>query len=92
MNNNVIKETLKVTNQLGLHLRAAAQLVRVASKYKCTVLVRNNRGNADGKSLINLLALAAAQDTEVTLIVEGEDSRDAMRDIRNLFSQNFGEA
>jgi phosphocarrier protein HPr len=82
---------VKILNRLGLHLRAAAQFVKASSQFKCRVLVRHDRGSANGKSLLNLLGLGATYGTELTLVCEGEDARDAQERLRRLFLDKFGE-
>src|ERR1041385_4124587 len=67
-------QKMHILNKLGLHLRAAAQLVKVSSKFKCRVLVKGQAGNVDAKSLLNLMALAASYGSELTLVFEGEDA------------------
>jgi len=86
-----IVEKVKILNRLGLHLRAAAQLVKASCKFKCRVLIRNGHGQVDGKSLMNLITLAASYGQELTLIFEGEDARAAAAEIQNLFLNRFGE-
>lgn len=86
-----IIENVKIANRLGLHLRAAAQLVKTSSQFKCRVLVRNHRNSADAKSLLNLLGLEATYGSELTLVCEGEDARDAQEKLRELFLNKFGE-
>jgi len=82
---------VKILNRLGLHLRAAAQLVSASSKFKCRVLIRKGYQQADGKSLLNLIALAAGYGSEVTLVFDGEDALKAQEVIQNLFLNQFGE-
>lgn len=86
-----VVQKVKILNKLGLHLRAAAQLVRTTSKFKCRVLVKNHNGNVDGKSLMNLLTLAASYGSELTIVFQGDDARDASAAIHSLFLSNFGE-
>jgi len=86
-----ITESVKIENRLGLHLRAAAQLVKTSSQFKCRVLVRHQRHSADGKSLLNLLGLGATYGSELTLVCEGEDAQDAQEKLRELFLNKFGE-
>jgi phosphocarrier protein len=54
-------------------------------------MVRNNRGEVNGKSILNLMTLAAAYGTELTLIFEGEEARKALRAVESLFYNKFGE-
>jgi len=84
-------DRVKVLNKLGLHLRAAAQLVKASSKFKCRVLVKNGNGHVDGKSLLNLMALAANYGAELTLVYQGEDAQAARVEINQLFLSRFGE-
>jgi phosphotransferase system HPr (HPr) family protein len=86
-----ITEKVKVVNRLGLHLRAAVQLVKTSSKFKCRILVKLRNGHVDGKSLINLMTLAAGYGQELTIIFQGEDAHDAKTAIQNLFMNKFGE-
>ena len=86
-----IIEKVRLTNRLGLHLRAAAEFVRTSSKFKCGIMVENHRHQADGKSLINLLALAAAHGAELTVTFKGDDARDAYSAIHRLIENKFGE-
>ena len=88
----MVTKKLPIANRLGIHLRPAAQLVNLASKYKCRILVQNQNGNADGKSLMSLLALAATGGSEVTLTVKGRHSKAALTAIQQLFQDKFGEA
>jgi phosphocarrier protein len=86
-----ITQKMEINNRLGLHLRAAAELVKTASKYKCRKLVRNNHHHADCKSILNLMVLAASYGSELTLTFEGDDAWHAHQAIRNLFLNKFGE-
>lgn len=83
-----------VINRLGLHARAAAQLVRVAAKFKSGVtLFREDRNVfANAKSILSVLALAASKGTELSITVEGEDEETALLEIEMLFANGFGES
>jgi phosphocarrier protein HPr len=86
-----ITEKVKIMNRLGFHLRAAAQFVKASSQFNCRILVRNQSNAADGKSLLNLLGLGAGYGSELTLVFQGEDAKDASESLRNLFLKRFGE-
>jgi phosphocarrier protein HPr len=81
----------KVVNNLGLHLRAAAELVKTAHKFKSKITVRHQERSADAKSLINLIALGVPYGAELTLTFEGEDAWLASREIISLFNLGFRE-
>jgi len=89
----MLEREFSVTNQLGLHARAAAQLVRLASGFQCRIeLVRRDNGiAANAKSILSVLHLAAAYGVEMTIIADGIDEREAIDRITMLFTENFGE-
>lgn len=89
----MIENEVKIINPLGLHARAAAQLVRLAGKFKSKItLVRNDNGVlADAKSILSVLTLAAAKGTELKLVVEGIDETEATEAIKALITNGFGE-
>lgn len=89
-----MRETeLKVINPLGLHARAAAQLVRLAATFSSKItLYRNDNGRlANAKSILSLLALAASIGTLVRVEVEGQDEETAIDAVATLFATGFGE-
>ena len=89
----MIETAVKIINPLGLHARAAAQLVRLAGKFKSKIsLIRhNNAVMADAKSILSVLTLAAAKGTELQLVVEGIDETEASEAILELIANGFGE-
>ncbi len=89
----MVERTLLVKAPLGLHARAAAKLVRVASGFHSEVLLRREDGSAtaDAKSILSVLMLAASRGTELQAIAEGIDEEAAMNAIANLFADGFGE-
>ena len=86
-----ITQKLKIMNRLGFHLRAASEFVKTSCQFKCRVLVKSGNGRVNGKSLLNLITLAASYGSELTVIFEGEDARDAQKAIQTLFLNKFGE-
>ena len=84
---------LTVTNELGLHARAAANLVRGISPFKSSVtLTRPDLGRtADAKSILSVLTLAATKGTVLDIVVDGPDETDAFVAIQNAFDSGFGE-
>ena len=82
-----------IVNQLGLHARAAAQLVHLANGFKSSIRLQrsDNRGVADAKSILSVLTLAATRGTELLVTVEGPDERQALAAIKDIFQKGFGE-
>ncbi len=89
----MIRQTLLVANRLGLHARAAAKLVRLASRYSSEVVLGREGADQriDAKSILGVLMLAAAMGTRLVVSVEGEDEAEAAEAIRRLFEGRFGE-
>lgn len=84
---------VRIINQLGLHARAAAQLVKLAGTFKSRVLIVREDNNvfADAKSILSVLTLAASLGTELSLQVDGDDSAEALAALIQLFERGFGE-
>jgi phosphotransferase system HPr (HPr) family protein len=89
----MLEALLKVSNPLGLHARAAAQLVRLASSFKSKIMLTRLDTNsfADAKSILSVLTLAAAMGTVLLVTVDGDDAEDAISAIQDLFLRGFGE-
>jgi phosphoenolpyruvate-protein phosphotransferase len=89
----VAERTLEVTSRLGLHARAAANLVRVASKFKSKLTLQRPEGGleADAKSILSVLTLAASYGTKLKLVAIGDDEEEALDAILGLFSRAFDE-
>lgn len=87
----MIQETLTIINKLGLHARAAAKLVTLASSYKSDIQLSSKGKLANGKSIMSVMMLAAAKGSEISLIIDGEDEQEAFTALRHLVDQRFGE-
>jgi phosphocarrier protein len=81
-----------ITNPLGLHARAAARFVHAASAFQARVRVTKGQREMDGKSIMGLLLLAAAQGSKVTISADGVDEIDAIATLRALVERGFDEA
>lgn len=89
----MVRKRVSIVNRLGLHARAAAQLVRLAGTFKCRVrLLRDDESViADAKSILSVLTLAAAAGTGLVLEAEGEDEDSAVEALGKMFEEGFGE-
>jgi phosphocarrier protein len=81
----------QVVNALGLHARAAAQLVKLANRFKSDIYLIKDGQEVNGKSIMGVLMLAATQGSEVAVRVEGDDAEPALKALRELFESGFGE-
>ena len=80
-----------IPNKLGLHARAAAKLVSTASGFSSQVYLERNGNRINGKSIMGVMMLAASQGSEVTIITEGEDEKQALHSLLALVQDGFGE-
>jgi phosphocarrier protein len=87
----MLKQTLNIVNKLGLHARAAAKLVKLASSFESQVQVKRQQREVNGKSIMGVMLLAAGKGTEIELIVDGVDETTAMAELTQLIQSGFGE-
>jgi len=87
----VIRQQVVIANALGLHARAAARFVQVASRFKSRVQISNGGRTADGKSILGLLALVGTHGTRLTISADGSDEQEALRRLVELVEAHFGE-
>ncbi|HSB60588.1 MAG TPA: HPr family phosphocarrier protein [Vicinamibacteria bacterium] len=87
----MIRREVTIRNRLGLHARAAARFVHTASRFRARVIASREGRAMDGKSILGILLLAAAQGTVVVLTVEGEDESEAVEALAALVESGFGE-
>jgi phosphocarrier protein HPr len=80
-----------VPNRLGMHARAAARFVHTASAFRSKITVARGLKVMDGKSILGLLLLAAAQGAEIEIVAEGEDEGPAIEALSGLVESGFGE-
>ncbi len=88
----VVEGTFNIINALGLHARAAAQLVKIANRHKCDVGLECDGQKVNGKSIMGVLMLAAAQGMKVKIRCDGEDAAGCLAELEKLIAARFGEA
>ena len=84
-------EEVTVTNPLGLHARAGAKIVEVASRFPCNVSLLAKGRRASARSIVAIMLLSASAGTLVQLEADGPEEATAVREIATLFSNGFGE-
>jgi len=85
------QKELLIENKLGLHARAAAQIVKSASAYSSKIMLIKDGLEVDGKSIMGIMMLAAAKGSSVMLQVHGDDEEKAVARLERLFKDKFGE-
>lgn len=87
----VVKRTMKIQNRLGLHARPAMTFVDLASTFESRITVRKRDQAVDGKSIMQMLMLAATCGSELEITAEGADAAKAIEKLAELVDQKFGE-
>jgi phosphocarrier protein HPr len=80
-----------IQNKLGLHARPAMQFVDVANGFQCSVKVWKGDQMVDGKSIMQMMMLAATAGTPLKIVAEGEDAAGALDALEKLINGRFGE-
>ncbi len=82
---------VEVVNKLGLHARAAAKFVKLASEFQSEIGVARDGRRVNGKSIMGVMMLAAAKGTRLELTAAGPDEEEALARLKQLFEERFGE-
>ncbi len=91
MSSPVVNREVLIQKRLGLHARASAQFVRTAGRFQAEVTVEVGSHRVNGKSIMGLLLLAAAQGTTLKLCAAGPDGTEAIQALAELVENRFGE-
>lgn len=89
--NKVVKK-IEIKNKLGLHARAAALLVQTVNKFAVQVNFSKDGHTTDGRSIMGVLMLAAAQGSKIEVEASGEDAERAVKAIERLIENRFNES
>ena len=87
----MIQRQIEIINKLGLHARAAAKFVTLASGFESEVQLELNGNQVNGKSIMGVMMLAAAQGTQLVIMVEGPDENEAIEKLCELIADRFDE-
>ncbi len=82
----------EIINKLGLHARAAAKLVTLASQFDSDIQIGRNGQKVNGKSIMGVMLLAASKGSTITIYADGEDADQAVQQISDLIARRFEEA
>lgn len=85
------KKRLKIKNDLGLHGRAAAKIVKLAGQYSSNLYFKKGSHEVDGSNILSILTLACPKGSEIEARAVGEDSEELMEKLSDLFKMKFGE-
>ena len=85
------ERTFLIVNTLGLHARAAAQLVQAANRFRSEIHVEKDGTAVNGKSIMGVLTLAAAKGSSILVSCDGDDAENAMATLAKIIENGFGE-
>lgn len=85
------KAEIELKNETGLHARPASLFVKEATKYKSQISIVKRDKEYNGKSIMGILSIGAIKGDKLTVIAEGEDEKEAIKSLKALANNNFGE-
>lgn len=86
-----ISKDIEIINKLGMHARAAAQFVQLASSFSSNIEIEKDNQRVNGKSIMGVMMLAANKGSNVTLHADGEDENDSINKLEELINNRFNE-
>lgn len=87
----MVNQEILIINRLGLHARAAAQLVKLANEYPCDIRLAKDGQNSDAKSVMEVLMLGATEGSTLKLSADGDKEEEALKSIVDLIAARFNE-
>lgn len=87
----MIEFKTQVNNKIGMHLRAAGEFVKIATRFVSEVTVIKNDKRANGKSILGLASLAIGRGVTISIEIEGKDEQEATAALQQLIANNFYE-
>jgi phosphotransferase system HPr (HPr) family protein len=88
MNGNSVRQTVRVTNPNGFHLRPMKDFVELARRFECAVRVSRDDRTADGKSIFELMGMLTPQGSELLIEASGADAREAVAALVGLIEKS----
>jgi phosphocarrier protein len=84
-------KSVMITNELGLHARAAARIAKLAMEAEERIWIIKDREKVDASSIIDILTLGCSKGTMITFATDNESDLKILNDIVMLVEQGFGE-
>ncbi len=82
---------LKIINKMGIHARPASMIVQTAMQFSSSVYIKKEDFTVDAKSIMGIMMLAAGHGTELILQADGDDEKEALDKLEDIFNKGFGE-
>jgi phosphocarrier protein HPr len=87
----MFQKKFEIRNEKGLHLRAAGEFVKEATKYPCDIFMAKDNLKVNAKSIMSVLTLVAGKGSKITIMTEGDKAEEALNNLGKLVSNGFGE-
>jgi phosphocarrier protein len=87
----MVQQEITIINKLGLHARAAAKFVALASDFKSEIFLIKDTKTVNGKSIMGIMMLAASKGTTLLIKINGDDENDAIEKLTALINNRFDE-
>ena len=87
----MLKKEILICNKLGLHARAAAKLVTMATQFSAEIFLHYKDKKVNGKSIMGVMMLAAGKGTQLVLCADGDDEQQAIEALEQLVNDRFDE-
>jgi phosphocarrier protein HPr len=87
----MLKQSIQISNKLGLHARASAKLTKLASGFRCEIHLSRNDRRVNAKSIMGVMMLAAGLGTTIEIETDGPDEAEAMNALNAMIADKFGE-
>ncbi len=87
----MVQQEITIINKLGLHARAAAKFVALASNFKSEIFLIKDTKTVNGKSIMGIMMLAASKGTTLLIKINGDDESDAIEKLTALINNRFDE-
>ncbi|MFC1589849.1 HPr family phosphocarrier protein [Pseudomonadota bacterium] len=86
-----VSREIEIINKLGMHARAAAKFVKLASAFESLIEIERNDRRVNGKSIMGVMMLAASKGSQVTIYADGSDEEESLDQLEQLINNRFDE-
>ncbi len=86
-----LSRDIEIINKLGMHARAAAKFVKLASSFESLIEIERAGRRVNGKSIMGVMMLAASKGSQVTLYADGNDEGKSLDQLEQLINNRFDE-
>lgn len=86
-----LSKEVEIINKLGMHARAAAKFVQLASSFDSEIDLERGNKRVSGKSIMGVMMLAASKGTCIVIHASGNDAKTSIKQLENLIKDRFGE-